>query len=255
MADDQLDLTSPEAVEKARRIVYAALDEYAQKRIDRYGTLTLGDLLKKDLLMLAMRGISSAEEILDAAFAAFESSSEETHMGAFAQRIATDLADGAIDLSDVLVQKDGDLWVVEVKSQTNTITGTYRADAVRRLKLRVERFSRVRRVSGGRVRGMLGVLRGPSRDREIVQGRVEDYEDLEGFAYTEKVGRPFWEWLTGQPGIASMIDRIPDKATDVGQARVASLRRLQSDLGRRLPAGTREERVLALLSLADASNA
>lgn len=247
-------ISTNDAQERARAVVYGALEEYAQGRVQRYRNLRLRDLLKKDLLMMAMRGVETSEELLDSAMSAFESSSEETQMGSFVQRIATDLAERAIDLGDLVVETpDGDLWIVEVKSQTNTVTGTFRNDLIRKMKDRVEEQSRHRRVRSGRVRALLGVLRGNARSEEIVCSYPtrDRYADLNGFQYTYKVGRPFWEWLTGRPGIASLIDTIPTDAAQVAAARAASRNRLQGELMAALEARGPERGILAVLRLAD----
>lgn len=252
MADETLELS--EAQTRARAVVYGALDEFAQGRVRRYETLQLGDLLKKDLLMMAMRGVETSEGLLDLALAAFESSSEETQMGRFVQRIGTDLAERAVDLGDLVVEtSDGDLWIVEVKSQTNTVTGTFRNDLLRKMKERLDAQSRHRRVRSGRVRALLGVIRGPARDEEMTCSfpPSDRYADLDGFRYTYKVGRPFWEWLTGRPGIASLVDEVPVSAAEVAAARQATRDRLQDELASALAARGEERGVLAVLRLAD----
>lgn len=250
---DEVALPEDEARRRARAVVYDALREYAQKRVIRYQTLTLAELLQKDLLMMAMRGVTSREELLDAAFVAFESSSEETQMGNFTQRIATDLAERAIDLSDVVVEKDGDLWIIEVKSQTNTITGTYRNDALRKMYSRMRAMARPRRVRGGRVRALLGVVRGKPVDRQITAHfpAGDDYADIDGFTYEYKVGRPFWEWLTGLPGIGSLVDVLPEDAHDVAAAREVCRVRLQGELVVRLGEHGLGQDIPAVLKLAD----
>lgn len=247
-------LNTGDAQQRAKGIVYDALEEYAQGRIRRYQSLRLSDLLKKDLLMMAMRGVGSSEELLDLALAAFESSSEETQMGSFVQRIATDLAARAVDLGDLVVETpDGDLWIVEVKSQTNTVTGTFRNDLLRKMKERLDAQSRHRRVRSGQVRALLGVIRGDARSEEITCSfpAGDRYADLNGFRYTYKVGRPFWEWLTGRSGIASLVDAVPASAAQVAAARSAARTRLQAELEAAISGRGSERGVLAALRLAD----
>ncbi|TAK81023.1 MAG: hypothetical protein EPO16_00460, partial [Dehalococcoidia bacterium] len=181
------------------------------------------------------------------------SSSEETHMGDCIQKIATDLAERAIDLSDLIVEKDGDLWIVEVKSQTNTLTGRFRNALRRELKQRVDEFSKPKRARGGRVRALIGVVRGDAVDQEIVCEfpAGDEWADLNGFTYSYKVGKPFWEWLTGRPGIGSLIDAIPAEAAKVADARAACRPRLHQELEALLAARGEERGILAVLKLAD----
>jgi hypothetical protein len=247
-------LKADDAERRARAVVYAALDEYAVGRIDRYRRMRLGELLQKDLLMMAMRGVGTGQALLETAFVAFESSSEETKMGGLVQRIATDLAERAVDLGDLVVETaDGDLWIVEVKSQTNTITGGLRNAALRTMKERLEDQSKFRRVRRGKVRALLGVVRGASRSEEIVCQfpSRHRFADLNGFEYSYKVGKPFWEWLTGRPGLASMVDTVPPIAEQVAVARQAALDRLQIDLAESLEKRGFGTDVPAVLRLAD----
>ncbi len=254
--DEQGALPVDQAERRARAIVVDALREYADQRVESYNALALGRLLGKDVLMFAMRGVQTAPEFVEAALAAFESSSEETHMGGVVQRIAVDLSSKAIDLSDVVIERDGDLWVIEVKSQTNTVTGTFRNDLLTKMKARVDEYSRPRAARRRQVRAMLAVIRGKAQDREVTCkfGPGDTYAALNGFVYTYKVGRPFWEWLTGHPGIGSLLDEVPPDAHRVVEARDRCLKRLQAEMESALAAEGADRSIRAVMRLADERN-
>jgi len=242
-----------EAEERARKAIYLGLSAYADRRIQSYETLELKRLLQKDTLMLAMRGVNDSTSFVDNALAAFESSSEEGMMGEFWQGLANSLSERSIDLSDLLLQRDGDLWLVEIKAQTNTVTGRFRNDLLVDLQRRVAEFARPRRLGQGRVQAMLGVIRGPSTDREVIAKFAPGhrYAGLNGFAYQYKVGRPFWAWLTGHDSLVSLIQTIPPDAARVATAREASRQRLHQDLEQRLKARGDDRSILAVMRLAE----
>lgn len=226
-----LPLQPEDAEQRARKVVAAALESYARKRIHSYEELALGRLFEKDLLMVALRGITAASELLDELFAAFESSSEETHMGETAQEIALGLASDAVDLGDLVVERDAVLWVAEVKSQTNTVNARSRPQILRVLKRRVGEAARIRAVRRREVRAMIGVLRGNPRDSEITyKARNHADSDIDGFTYRYLVGRSFWEWLTGRPSIYSLLGEIESLSSDIAFSRNASRQRLQREL-------------------------
>ena len=220
-----------EAQARAREIIQQALADYAAGRIRSYETLRLRQLLDKDVLMFALRGVSTAHDFVDEAFAAFESSSEETGMGSTRQRIITELG-GAIDLADLVIQRDNVLWAVEVKAQTNTITGTALPQVLRNLKSKADRYRRSRPARPRQVRAMLGIMRGPSDDRErtYVCQPGEPNTDIDGFTYRYIVGRSFWVWLTGWGSIESLVDRIEEIADSVAAAREEARARLHREM-------------------------
>ncbi len=224
--------------ERDRELVARALDDYAVRRISFYQRVTLKQILAKDVLMYAVRGVQTAQEFLNQAFAALESSSEETNMGTTWQQIIKDLAwPSAIDAGDVMAERDGSLWVVEIKAQTNTLNSSSSPQTLRSLKDRVEyhgAFQPARRQS---VRAMIGVLRGPSADR------IETYRhdprravnrDLDGFSYRYVVGSSFWVWLTGRPSVVELLGDFDSAGKRLRDARRACVERLGQDLDRML---------------------
>lgn len=214
-----------------------ALREFAKARIAYYGALKLNKLLAKDIVMFAARGVTDAEGFAEEAFRAHESSSEEGVMGTAWQGVAKNLAN-AIEAGDLMCERDGALYVVEVKSQTNTLNSASGAQTVRSLKAKVkyqQSFSRQKKVQ---VLPAIGVVRGKSSDKVVAfkssKARGEN-PDIEGYEYRRIVGREFWKWMTGYDGIIDLIGDLDDiDAPEVVLAREESLRRLKSDLYRAL---------------------
>jgi len=232
VADEPQAVSPDQSEEHARKAVRRGLEAYATNRIARYERTRLAELLRKDLLMIALRGVQSADELLAELFAAFESSSEETHMGNAIQLIATELARSAIDLGDLLVDEpDGDLWVVEVKSQTNTVNSRSRPQILRILKRRVGEYGRYQPARPRTVRAMIGVLRGTSRDVMMNYRAVNHADrDIDGFEYRYLVGKAFWEWLTLRPGIYSLVGDISDLSVRIAVARSLCLDRMRTQM-------------------------
>jgi hypothetical protein len=222
--------TNDDAQTKAREIIQAALEDYASSRIRSYDGMELQQLLAKDILMFALRGVTTAQGFVENAFAAFESSSEEGMMGTTRQRIVTDLTSGAIDLSDMVLQRDNVLWVVEVKAQTNTITGGLLPGALRILKDRRDRYARMRAAQPREVRAVLGVMRGPSADRERSYRAPGDDYWGRGFTYRYIVGRAFWTWLTGWRSIESLVDDVEQISNRLNAAREEAKGRLSEQM-------------------------
>lgn len=255
---DANEIPVDEAEQRARDTVMTALREYAAGRILSYESLQLGELLRKDILMMAVRGVTSADDIVEETFAAFTSSSEETAMGNTRQWIITELSERSIDLSD-LVRQDADaLWIIETKSQENTLTGTYRWEAIRRLRDRIDQYRRRHRPARQRrIKGVLGVFRGPDRNEDIVVDLPHDHDfyHLNGFVYRYMVGRPFWMWLTGRPGINSLVESIDELGESVRQARMSALARLKGEMEDWLAPLSPDRDVRTILRLIDEGHA
>src|SRR5699024_3802789 len=100
--------------------------------------MSLKRLLSKDIAMFAARGVESADEYLDTAFNAVESSSEETVMGNHWQKILSAISADTLDTGDLTTVRDGILWVCEVKSQTNTTNAASFPQELRGLRARMD---------------------------------------------------------------------------------------------------------------------
>ena len=181
--------------------------------------------------MLALKGASSADEFVEFAFSAFESSSEETKMGDVWQRIALDLADPpAIDASDMLLEREETLWAVEVKTQTNTLNSKSKPQTLRELQHSIDRFRSNRTVRRQKVQAMIGIVRGRARDTwQTFHTKLHDTanRDLDGFQYRYIVGKNFWKWLTGRDNIAPAFAAIETARVPMVEARSECIARLK----------------------------
>lgn len=214
-----------------RDVVARRMNEYRQQRLSYYSARNslLTDLLKKDPFIPALRGVRTAHGWLDEAFQAHESSSEETVMGNTWQSILGDLTRRSVGGSDFLFEKDDILWVLEVKTQTNTINAGGLIQILRSLKEKV-RLHLGDRVPGRRgVRPGIGILRGTPTDVERnFQSTGGADRDIDGFQYRYMIGSSFLSWLTGMANPAALIDLAPGDT--LLEAREACRSRLHAEL-------------------------
>lgn len=221
-----------------RLTIQQIIAKYAKKRRKFYADIQLDKLLSKDVLMFALRGASDSDKYVDMAFAALESSSEETVMGNVWQEIALKIAHPAVtEAGDMLAERDGTLWCVELKTQTNTLNARSKLQTIRVLKDTVERHSREQTVRRRNVRAVIGVIRGKSRDSKetYVKPPTNTADaDLDGFEYRYLVGASFWKWLTGRDDISQLFLGIVGDDSELLDARSAAVSRLKADLRNRL---------------------
>lgn len=232
---------------------------FAENRIAWYGDakkVSLKHLLNKDVLMFAARGVLTADEFIEEAFHALESSSEETVMGNLWQRTIAAISDKTLDAGDFITEKPEALWVCEVKSQTNTTNSTSIVQELRNLKAKAEEMGRYKRGSNKPIKCAFCVIRGQRCDEdrvfELNPARPKENADLKGFEYRYLVGSAFWEWLTSYKSANELVDSIGDlQVAKVRQAREACLARLKAEMAEALEAkklGATMEDVLKLLS-------
>lgn len=237
---------------QARELVDRTVDDYCRRREDYYSDAKLlPKLLKKDVIMVALRGVTSAHEWLDEAFAAHEASSEETSMGNAWQEIVTNLSPSAVGAGDVLVERESILWVVEIKSQTNTLNSASRAQTLKALKAKAMEHLKVKAPGRRGVRSMVGILRGPASDKQktFVARQAVD-RDIDGFEYREMVGAPFLVWLTGFSSLHDLVDPTAPRSTKLAGTRSACIARLHRELEERLHARGLDDTVGSVLELA-----
>lgn len=122
---------------KKEEITHQAITKYQTKRLKSYRKMHLSQLLGKDVLLFAVRGVTTASAFVDEAFKAAESSSEETVMGNTRQELAILLSNSA-DTGDMTVVRDGVKYYCEMKSQTNTTNFGSLAAVLQELKYDVD---------------------------------------------------------------------------------------------------------------------
>lgn len=230
-------ITHTRKVEIARQTIA----RYQAKRLEAYRKMRLDDLLGKDVLLFASRGVTTATMFVDEAFKAAESSSEETVMGSTRQELAILLSDGA-DTGDMTVVRDGVKYHCEMKSQTNTTNFGSLAAVLQELKYDVENdTSRAHRTVTNQGIGAALLI---SRSKTTVdEERVfhcdsvakQPYSMLEGFTYRYISGRAMWQWVADVDDPIELVQpltRLDDGR--VADARADALARLHHELDARL---------------------
>ena len=248
-------MTQDDSLARAKQLVARSVDEYQQKRLSYYRdrSALLKDLLKKDPLIPALRGIGTASGWLDEAFAAHESSSEETMMGHAWQQILTDLSSNSVGAGDFLFEKEDILWVLEMKSQTNTFNAPALAQTLKVLKQRVRDHSVVRTPRRRGVMPMIGILRGESIDLiRTFRATTEENREIDGFQYRYMVGTAFRSWLTGIANIADLIEFGPGSV--LSQERETCRQRLHVELSELLALKGLPDDVTSIMVLASERN-
>ncbi len=231
-----------EDVRDVQEKVYDLLGDFAAARTRYYtdpAKVRVRDLLHKDVVMYAARGILTADEFVEEAFRAKESSSEETVMGNKWQQIIAAISDDTLDTGDLCTERDGDLYVCELKSQANTTNSSSFPQELRELKDKCEQMSRFKRASGQQVLPAFCVLRDKRSADEWRTYKANERDlanrDLEGFRYRYLKGKAFWLWLTGYDSIEGLVEDTSKIETgDVRHAREHCLNRLKSEMAKLL---------------------
>ena len=246
-----------------REIVVAELKTFAQERVAWYGDPTkvsLKKLLGKDVVMLAARGALTADEFVEEAFHALESSSEEGVMGKLWQRTIAKLSSNTLDTGDLTTERDDALWVCELKTQENTTNSASVVQGLRNLKAKQAEAKRPRRGSSIPIKAAFCVNRGPAKDEMRTYDNPSPQDmDLKGFEYRYIVGSSLWEWLTGFETPQQLLGHLDDlDVAAIRAARAACLARLKKEMADALSErklGDSISDVLRLLSPAQALEA
>ncbi len=224
---------------RERALIYKHLNLFNQNRIDYYTKrdkwITLDDILSKDILMFAARGVWTSEDFVREAFHAKESSSEETVMGNTWQAFIGEMADNAIDTGDLTAERDGAIWLCELKSQKNTVNSASFPQEIRDLKRKVEIQNRYRRARKQPIRAAYCILRSnKSVDEMRVYHPTDDISanrDIDGFEYRWLEGKAFWLWLADVDEPAGLIeDASPIKVHNIVELRERSIQRVTKDM-------------------------
>ncbi|MCB4208909.1 PmeII family type II restriction endonuclease [Arthrobacter sp. UM1] len=226
----------PDELSDHQDVALRIIKEYQERRIGFYEKLRLKELLEKDIAMFAARGCTTALEYLTEAFHAKESSSEETVMGTHWQRILSAISADTLDTGDLTTQRDGALWVLELKSQTNTTNSSSFVQELRGLRTRMEELKGRRRASGQAVKAAMCIV----RDGKVGKDETRVYKspdlqrenrDLDGFEYRYITGAKFWQWLAGfNSSIGLLMPLSNVDGSRVQAAREKSLARLSNEL-------------------------
>lgn len=231
----------PDDLAEARRDSLKIISSYQERRIWWYETLKLFDVLQKDIAMFAARGVATADQFLEEAFKAKESSSEETMMGTHWQQILATISKETFDTGDLTTERDGAIWVCEVKSQTNTTNSSSFPQELRSLRTRQQEISRRKRSKNQQVKAAYCVLRdGRNKGKGVDENRVfpsddvlKENVDLAGFEYRYISGKQFWGWLTGfesEVALLMPLGNLHSGGHKVAVARGEAIDRLKREL-------------------------
>lgn len=231
-------ITHAQKEEIARRTIA----EYQAKRLEAYRKMRLDDLLGKDVLMFAARGVTTASNFVVEAFKAAESSSEETVMGSTRQALAILLSNSA-DSGDLTVVRDGVKYYCEMKSQTNTTNFGSLAAVLQELKYDVDNDqSRAHRTVTNQ--GVGAALLISRSSKTVDEERVfhcdsvakQPYSMLEGFTYRYISGRAMWQWVADVDDPIELVQPLTrlDDGGRVASARSDALSRIHHELNKRL---------------------
>ncbi len=242
MGEHQYCVENLAGIEDQRGIAYELLSKFAANRTAWYRDkrrTNLAMLLRKDVVMFAARGVTTAEEFVAEAFRACESSSEETVIGNTWQAIVAAISSDTLDTGDMMTVRDGVLYVCELKSQINTVNSSSFPQELRELKDRCAAQKRFKRASCQEVLPAFCILKEKRAIDEIRTYRTNERDlankDLDGFRYRYLAGPAFWRWLTGFDSVEGLVTDLSRIDTgDVGAAREECICRLQKEMSEAL---------------------
>jgi hypothetical protein len=237
-------------LQRANRLIHVTLDQYSSSRSTYYRDpkLLTKILKKKDPFLYRLRGIETATGFLEDAFRAHESSSEETVLGNSMQALVTALSESGVGAGDIFLERDGILWVIQVKSGKDTVPGWAWPEVFRDLKRKVMTQSRVSSPGRRGVQAMLGILRGTPPSDTVETLRSDDPE-LNGFQYHKKVGSAFVGWMTGLNDLSRMAGTMHSRGADLALERESCQSRLRAELKDLLAAKGLDDDIESVYSL------
>ena len=227
--------------DEKKQIARDTISKYQAKRLEAYRKMKLNQLLGKDVLLFAARGVTTASSFVDEAFKAAESSSEETIMGNTRQELAILLSNSA-DTGDMTVVRGGVKYYCEIKSQTNTTNFGSLAAVLQELKFDVDndQSSAHRTVTNQRIGAALLISRST---KTIDESRVfhcdsvakQPYSMLEGFHYRYISGRAMWQWVADVDDPIELVQPLVKlDGGQVAKARSDALSRVHQELQEKL---------------------
>jgi hypothetical protein len=208
--------------------------QYVEKRIAFYSDSgrILDSLLKKDILLLALRGIHTADEFVEHAFSAFESSSEETMWGNAWQEALAKATPNTVGGGDLRTERDGTLWIIQLKLGPQN-AGTQAQD-IRVLKGKVDQ-ERDHHPGRKNVKGMYAIVRGkPANEWRNHRSTVAVNRDIDGFQYQYMRGSEFLRWVGAEFAHENLVAALTAQTERVRLARESSLAAVKDALMDRL---------------------
>ncbi|MFN0147379.1 MAG: PmeII family type II restriction endonuclease [Dehalococcoidia bacterium] len=192
----------------------------------------LAHLLRKDVLLYALRGVKTADEFIDHAFPAYESSSEETMWGNTWHKAIANAAPRTVGGGDLRTERDGTLWIIELKLGPQNANAVAQDLRSLRAKVRAETEHHPGRRS---VDAMYAFVRGEPRDmRKTYWAKSPANKDIDGWSYQHMVGLPFLRWISADFDPAVLVERLSDVTAALPGLRERCLATLKEMLDERL---------------------
>jgi hypothetical protein len=242
-------VTEPLEGKEVDQLLRATFEEYAERRVAYYSDSSLlRKLLDRNVLLYAMRGVTSAREFVELALTAHETASEETMIGNAWQSAIARLSPHTVGGGDLRTERDGELWIVQLKMSPKQNAGAKAQDLrLLRNKLLTERDHHPGRKS---VKAMMGFLTGKPRSQWVTNtNKSTANSDIYGFQYQVMVGRPFLEWVGAEYDPGLMLRSLNSVPARVRAARNMAIERLNAELRDRLEARSLDTSVESVVAL------
>lgn len=250
----------PDDLKGAREKCMEIMQGYQKKRLDWYKSPpTLKEVLAKDIAMYAARGVESSQDLIEEAFRAKESSSEETVMGNTWQAMLATISKDTLDTGDLTTERGGVIWVCELKSQRNTTNSSSFPQELRAIRSRMGELTSRRRASNQEVRAAYCILRDnkPTDEEKVFNSSPYQNEnkDLDGFKYRYITGKYFWHWLTGFDSELAVLmplsDLNPELLKNIKEARERAISNMKMELKSKLEHYDLEDSIDGVIQLRD----
>jgi hypothetical protein len=217
-------------------LVLESFRGYLARRLAYYQrppALVLRTLLDKDVLLYAFRGVATPDELVEQAFAAHESSSEETMWGHAWQAAIAAVAPNTVGGGDLRTERDGTLWIIQLKTGTEQNSAAEAQD-LRLLKTKV-RQETDHHPGRRNVKAMYAIVRGkPRTEWRHYRATNPANRDIDGFQYEYRVGADFLAWASAAITPAAMIAEFAEEIAAIKTARRHCIQAAQGLLRERL---------------------
>jgi len=231
-------------------VILATFRDYTGRRLAFYRDpeKSLSAILRKDVLLYALRGVRSSDEFVEHAFSAYESSSEETMWGNAWQEAIAKVAPNTVGGGDLRAERDGILWIIQLKLGPQNASSQAQDIRVLQTKTRNE----IDHHPGRRgVKAMYAIVRGAPRDDwKHFRSKSPANADIVGFQYQLMVGLPFLKWVSADFDPAALVEGLADSTSLIASARLQCIAALKSRLAATLRANSLGEDMASVMTLA-----
>lgn len=212
-------------------LIRAAFEDYLRRRLEYYSAprQLLRNLLKKNGLVYALRGIETADDFAEQVFAAHETSSEETMLGNAWQSALAAVSPNSVGGGDLRTERDGTLWIIQVKTSRGQNAGAEAQD-LRMLKTKLI-SERDHHPGRHNVKAMMGFVRGPAANEwRTYRSKSVANADIDTFQYQYMAGAPSLEWCSAAFDVEVLIEALQPQVRTVQAARGECVEAVKSAL-------------------------